>query len=84
MLLKINEKISVLSLFNAANNKAMPYLIKWKNRKYPVTQIGLHHTVHIGKVLHHIFSISSGNTYFRINLNTENLHWTLEELDTGE
>ena len=75
MNIKINEKISVLSIFDAQTNNVKPYLLKWQNRKYPITEVGLHHTINIGKVLHHIFSVTSGTVYFRLNLNTENLHW---------
>ena len=84
MNIKVNEKISVLSIFNAKTNHVRPHIIKWNNRKYTITQIGLHHTIHIGKTLHHIFSVTSGTTYFRLNLNTENLHWILEEVDSGD
>lgn len=83
MNLKLNEKVSVLSLFDKETNKTYPYALKWHNKKYQITQVGLHHTIHIGKVLHHVYSVTDGNTFFRLNLNTENLHWTLEEVYDG-
>jgi hypothetical protein len=84
MVTKINQKISVLTIFNADTNNIAPHMLKWNNRKYPITQVGLHHTIHLGKTLHHIFSVTSGTTYFRLNLNTDNLHWILEEIESGD
>ncbi len=78
--MQVNEKVSVLTIFNAAQNKVLPYLIKWRNRKYTITKIGFRHKVNVGTTLHHIFSVTDGNTFFRLNFDTSNLHWTLEEV----
>lgn len=78
--MKINEKVSVLTYYNEKTNKAAPYQIKWRNRTYTITEIGLHHTIKNGKTLHHIFSVTDNNTFFRLNLNTNNLHWIVEEI----
>jgi hypothetical protein len=81
MNLKLNIPISVMTIFNAKDNKVQPYVVKWRDRKYTIKKIGLHHTIKVGAVLHHIFSVMTDNdTFFRLNLNTENLHWTLEEV----
>jgi predicted glycoside hydrolase/deacetylase ChbG (UPF0249 family) len=84
MNLKLNIPVSVMIIFNAQNNKVTPYLIKWRARKYTVKKIGLHHTITVGKTLHHIFSVMTDNdTFFRLNLNTDTLHWILEEVSDG-
>ncbi|MDQ3239394.1 MAG: hypothetical protein M3P33_02615 [bacterium] len=80
MSLKLNEKISILSLFNKDTNQVLPYIIKWQNKKYTITKVGLHHTTYQGTTLHHIFSVTDGQIFFRLNLDTSNLHWTLEEI----
>lgn len=69
-----------MTIFNAQTNKAMPYIIKWRNRKYIITQIGFKHKITIGNTLHHIFSVTDGNTFFKLDFDTSNLHWTLEEV----
>ncbi|MDQ3099130.1 MAG: hypothetical protein M3Q44_05280 [bacterium] len=78
--MQINEKVSVLTIFNADTNKVLPYVVKWNNRKYTITKIGFRHKLNIGTTLHHIFSVTDGNTFFRLNFDTSNLHWTLEEV----
>lgn len=83
--MRVNEKVSVLTIFNSTTNQVLPYLLKWNQRKYIITKIGFRHKVSSGNTLHHIFSVTDGNTFFRLNLDTSNLHWTLEEVsdETG-
>lgn len=69
----INEKVLV-------GMKDTPIWIKWRNRIYKITKIGLHHTESQGDTLLHIFSVICGTIFMRIKLNTKNLVWTLEEV----
>ena len=48
-----------------------------------ITKLGFHHTVRVGRVLHHIFSVATESMFFRLNLDTETLSWTLEEVSDG-
>lgn len=70
---KISEKVVV-------GMKEIPVWVKWKNRIYDIKKIGLHHTYYEGKTLHHIFSVITDTLFMRLNLNTKNLLWTLEEV----
>lgn len=36
-----------------------------------------------GKTLHHIFSVSDGTIFFRLNFNTRAMQWRLEEVSDG-
>jgi hypothetical protein len=80
---RINEEISVSLSFDSKKRKVAPRWIIWNNRLYPVIKIGLHHTFREGKTLYHVFSVTSKSLFFRLVLNTENLHWRLEEIDDG-
>ncbi|MCB9817121.1 MAG: hypothetical protein R3B12_02590 [Candidatus Saccharimonadales bacterium] len=82
---KINQEISVVSFYNARNQRAQPYAISWQNKDYTVGEIGYHHKVYDGKICHHIFELvdSEQSLWFRLNFNTDNLHWTLEEVSDG-
>lgn len=82
---KINEKVSVVMCFSATRRTALPYIIGWQNREYKVGKIGYHHTVRDGNTLHHIYELTDKeNTLsFRLNLDTGNLHWTLEVVSDG-
>ena len=70
----INEKISV-NLFNAE-----PTGFFWKGRSYNIAKIGFHHTFWQGRNLVHVFSATDGNTFFKLEFNTETLLWKLLEV----
>jgi len=73
----INEKISV-NLFNTE-----PTGFFWRGRSYNITQIGLHHTFREGRNLIHVFSATDGNTFFKLQLDTETLQWRLLHVQSG-
>jgi hypothetical protein len=82
---KINEEVSVVMYYSARRREAVPHTISWQNREYVVGKIGYHHTVKDGATLHHIFELvdKEQTLWFRLNLDTANLHWTLEAVSDG-
>lgn len=82
---KIDEEVSVIMYYSAKRRAAVPHLISWQNKEYPIGEIGYHHTVHDGATLHHIYElVDKDNTlWFRLNLDTSNLHWKLETISDG-
>lgn len=76
----INEKVSVISSFNRENGVVMPKKIRWQGRDYLIQSVSYHHIVREGTKLLHIFHVTDGSSDFRLKLDTENLHWTLEEV----
>jgi len=80
----LHEEISVNLVFDRATKRAVPKHLKWQGRLHTVTQVGLHHTYHRGRTLIHVFSVTDGTTFFRLELDTENLHWLLTEVSDGE
>jgi hypothetical protein len=82
---KINEEVSVVMYYNARRRVALPRLISWQNKDYEVGAIGYHHTVKDGQTLHHIFELvdKQETLWFRLNLDTSNLHWVLEAVSDG-
>jgi len=82
---KINEEVSVVMYYSAKQRVALPHMINWQNKDYGVGKIGYHHTVKDGQTLHHIFELvdKEQTTWFRLNLNTANLHWVLEAVSDG-
>ena len=77
---KINEEVSVVMYFSAKQRLALPHLISWQNKEYRVGKVGYHHSIKEGAVLHHIFELvdKEESLWFRLRLDTSNLHWTLE------
>ena len=82
---KINEEVSVVMYYSARRRQAIPHTISWQNKEYFVGAIGFHHTIKDGEILHHIFEITDRESKlsFRLNFNTQNLHWLLEVVSDG-
>lgn len=83
MILRIAEKISVITLFDRTNDHLRPLRISWRNRDYSVTKIGFHHREKRGRILHHIFSVIAGSLFFKLSFDTEHLDWVIEEVSDG-
>ena len=83
MHLKVDVPVAVVFEYEPRGAKISPLRLRWDGRVYSVTKVGLHHQFRIGRTLHHIFSVVCGDTFFRLNLNTDNLSWHLEEISDG-
>jgi hypothetical protein len=79
----VQEKVSVITVFDSGTNEVIPKRLKWQGRLHTITQVGLHHTYRTGRTLIHVFSVTDGTMFFRLELNTENLHWSLTEISDG-
>jgi len=77
---QISELVSVSLAFDSKRKKVFPKWVVWKDRLYPVAKVGLHHTYKKGSTLFHVFSVTAKSLFFRLVLNTDNLHWKLEEI----
>ena len=80
---KISEPISVSFTFDSDKRNVKPRALVWNGRLYGVKKVGLHHTFRKGRTLFHVFSVASKSMFFRLVLNTDNLHWRLEEISDG-
>ncbi len=83
MVQKISAPVSVTLAFDHKVRKVFPKWLVWNGRLYPILKIGLHHTYREGRILYHVFSVVSRNMFFRLVLNTETLHWELDEIADG-
>ena len=72
----INERVEV--------DGVIPKSVTWRNRTYEIIKVGLHHTYRQGRTLYHVFSVSTRTTFLRLVLNTDDLHWVLEEISENE
>ena len=82
----INEEVSVAMYYSAKKRVGLPYIVSWQEKEYKVGKIGYQHKVYDGKVCHHIYEFvdSENNLWFRLNFNTDNLHWLLEAVSDGQ
>jgi hypothetical protein len=83
MLEKVSVPVSVSLSFDSKTRKVSPKALVWNGRLYSIVKIGLHHTFRQGRTLYHVFSVASKTLFFRLVLNTDNLHWRLEEISDG-
>lgn len=83
MHLKVDVPVAVIFAYEPKKSKVSPVRVLWEGREYRITKLGLHHQFRVGRTLHHIFSVVSDDTFFRLNLNTDNLSWRLEEVSDG-
>lgn len=83
MLEKISVPVSVSLVFDSTTRRVTPKAVVWNGKVHKIVKVGLHHTYRAGRTLFHVFSVSSGTLFFRLVLNTENLHWRLEEIADG-
>ncbi len=83
---KLNDPVSVVMYYSAKQRLFRPHMLHWQKRDYAIGEIGFHHQIRDGRVLHHIFEcVDDKHTLaFRLNFNTELLSWTLEAVSDGE
>ncbi len=80
----INEKVSVITVYNEKNGSVIPRKLQWNGRDYLIEKLGYHHKIREGKTLFHIFSVATNSIAFRLKLDTDTLHWMLEEVHDYE
>ena len=83
MISHYDEPISVITIYDAERKAITPVVIKWRGKRYKITQVAFVHPVRDGRILHHVFSVTDGNLDFRLDFNTENQQWTLAEVSDG-
>lgn len=82
---KVNEEVSVVMYYSAKKKMAVPHLLQWKNIDYVLGQIDYYHSYMEGQDKQHVFELVDKNRslWFRLRLDSTNLHWTLEAVHDG-
>jgi hypothetical protein len=81
-----NDQVSVLASFAPGPRNTVrvtPHLMKWRGKRWRLETMGLYHPEKRGDKRLHIFSFSSGETAFRVELDSETLEWRLKEAYYG-
>ena len=79
----VNVPISVTMVFDSQAHRVFPQSILWQGRNLLVTKIGFHHLYRTGRTLQHVYSVACNQLFFRLVLDTQTLHWKLEEIADG-
>jgi hypothetical protein len=83
MITKLKAPISVISIYNHKKKLFWPAKIIWEGQEQKISKMGYHHTQYVGKDLVHTYSVMAQQQYFKINFNTKNLSWEVEEINDG-
>ncbi len=78
--MKLKEPVSVSFAYDHEKGEIFPRWMIWSGKLRAVNKVGLHHTYKKGRTLYHVFSVTSNSTFFRLILNTDNLHWEVEQI----
>lgn len=81
----INEEVTVVMYYSASIKRAVPYLLHWNNEAYRLAAVDYHHSYLDGRERQHIFELvnKEQTLWFRLRLDSSNLHWTLEAIHDG-
>lgn len=84
MIEAIHEKVEVVSIFHLdPKPNTEIFKIKWRGREYKIVKLAYHRKVRDGRTMIHKFAVSTGTLDFRLEYDTENLFWSLEEVSDG-
>jgi hypothetical protein len=83
MLQKVNETISVITVFDKDKKTNIPYKIRWNNQVYKISKLAYYHQIRDGQKIQHIYHVTDGRIDFRLRLDSQNLNWFLEEVSDG-
>lgn len=83
MIQDLHEPITVKTVYDHKNRRVYPSELFWQNQTCKITKLGLHHTYRAGTTLFHVFSISTDLLSFKLQLDTGNLFWTVEQISDG-
>jgi hypothetical protein len=82
---QINERVQVAMVFAPEKGDRWPCLIAWRNKKWRVTENGLHHYYKQGDRLYHVYQVVvNGYLQMRLQLDSLSLLWTLEAVSDGQ
>ncbi|MBU1326971.1 hypothetical protein KKB64_05525 [Patescibacteria group bacterium] len=84
MSVSLNESVSVALVTDCFKKTVLPSLLYWRGRRLVIRKVGLHHTYRSGATLIHVFSVTDGANFYRLEFNTESLEWKLVEIDSNE
>jgi len=80
---KINERVSVVTVYSREKGTVMPCKMRWHGRDYVMNKLAYHHKDRQGRTIIHIFHVSDGTNDFRLLHNSDTLSWILEEVLHG-
>ncbi len=81
----VDELVTVVMYFSAKNKRVVPCKLEWQHEVYELGKVDYYHSYMDGRERQHIFELCNeqATLWFRLRLNSLNLHWTLEAIHDG-
>lgn len=81
----VNKEVSVVMYYSATLKQAVPYLLLWQNKQWRLNSVDYYHSYMQGRDKQHIYELvdKDETLWFRLRLDSANLHWTLEAIHDG-
>lgn len=81
----IDEEVSVVMYYSVSLKQAVPYILHWQHKDYRLGVVDYHHSYMEGRERQHIYELvdKEETLWFRLRLDSSNLHWTLEAIHDG-
>lgn len=81
----VNEEVTVVMYYSAKKKEVVPYRLSWDNKDYELGSVDYYHPFMEGQTRMHVFELcdKQETIWFRLLLNGDNLHWTLEAIHDG-
>jgi hypothetical protein len=82
---KIQQEVGVISYYSLRHKATVPHMLHWQNKDYPLGKVDYYHSYMEGQERQHIFELTdvTKSLWFRLRLDSSNLHWTLEAIHDG-
>ncbi|HSW85048.1 MAG TPA: hypothetical protein VLF79_00335 [Candidatus Saccharimonadales bacterium] len=82
---KIDQEVSVVTYYSAKHKLTVPHLLHWQNQDFRLGKVDYYHNYMEGRDRQHIFELidKDSSLWFRLRLDSSNLHWTLEAIHDG-
>jgi hypothetical protein len=82
----IDEEVTVVTYFSSKKRQFVPYRLSWQNKEYELGPVDYYHNYMEGRERQHIFELcdKQQTIWFRLRLDSLNLHWTLEAIHDGD
>ena len=84
MIERIKAPITILALFDHRRRCLIIRRITYDGREHVILDTGMHFTQRNGRILEQVYCVVSNDAAFKIVLNTEELQWTLQEVQSRD
>lgn len=85
MIETIGDQVDVLMVYSKDKKRTWPCFIKWRNKRWRVSEEGYKHYLKKGKVLIHVYElVTQDGLWMRLEHETLHNTWTLEATSDGQ